>query len=365
MSIIRRVSCACIMASIMFAFLCGVGFAQDQAKADQDAVVCKVNGKEIKEQQLLSEIDNMIKGSGRPVRPEMAEQMKVYLYDQALNGLIEKQLLVEIAQQKKIVVEDKDVDEQIASIIKRFGSVDKLNQILTMQGMTLDSLKERMKEDMIYTKVLDSEVAKPAEVTDEDIKKFFEENKSRMAQPEKVQASHILIKTEATDSAADKTIAKEKLQTIRKDILDKKVTFEDAAKEHSDCPSGKAAGGDLGPFSKGDMAAPFEKVAFEAEVGVLSDIVETQFGYHIIKVTDKIAAKEATLDAEWTDKIKGHLENIKLQEANKAYLNKLREGAKIETVIDKDAWGVRHAAKPAPAAPDAGAIQISPGDLKP
>jgi len=360
MSIIRRVSCACIMASIMFAFLCGVGFAQDQ-----DPVVCKVNGKEIKEQQLLSEIDNMVKGSGQPVRPEMASKMKVFLYDQAINGLIEKQLLVEIAAAKKIVVEDKDVEEQIAAILKRFGSADKLNQILALQGMTLDSLKARMKEDMIYTKVLDSEVAKPAEVTDEDIKKFFEENKSRMNQPEQVQASHILIKTEPTDSAADKTKAKEQLQAIRKDILNKKVTFEDAAKEHSDCPSGKRAGGDLGPFGKGQMAAPFEAAAFAAEVGVMSDIVETEFGYHIIKVTDKIAAKEATLDAELTDKIKGHLVNTKLQDANKDYLTKLREGAKIETMIDKDAWGVRHAEKPAPSAPGAGAIQIAPGDLKP
>jgi peptidyl-prolyl cis-trans isomerase C len=313
---------------------------------------------------LLSEIDNMVKGSGQPVRPEMASKMKVFLYDQALNGLIEKQLLLEIAAEKKIVVEDKDVEEQIAAILKRFGSADKLNQILALQGMTLDSLKARMKEDMIYTKVLDSEVAKSAEVTDEDIKKFFEENKSRMNQPEQVQASHILIKTESSSSAADKTKAKEQLQAIRKDILNKKVTFEDAAKEHSDCPSGKASGGDLGPFSKGQMAAPFEAAAFAAEVGVMSDIVETQFGYHIIKVTDKIAAKEATLD-EWKEKIKGRLVNNKLQEVNKAYLEKLREGAKIETMIDKDAWDVRHAEKPAPSAPGAGAIQIAPGDLKP
>jgi peptidyl-prolyl cis-trans isomerase C len=103
-----------------------------------------------------------------------------------------------------------------------------------------------------------------------------------MKQEESVKASHILIKVDATASAEDKAKAKAKLEGIRKDILDKKIAFADAAKQNSDCPS-KDRGGDLGTFRHGDMVPEFDRVAFSVKPGEMSEVVETEFGYHIIQ----------------------------------------------------------------------------------
>ena len=165
---------------------------------------------------------------------------------------------------------------------------------------------EKTKESMLKTYALGKLLA-TAEVKDEDIKKFYEENKDAFKQAESADASHILVEEE------DK--AREIYEKIKNG-----GDFEELAKEYSTCPS-KEKGGNLGTFTKGQMVKEFEDAVFENEVGTITEPVKTQFGYHIIKINEKNDAKELAFD-EVKDKI---MEQVRRQKEQEIYNEKITE----------------------------------------
>lgn len=165
---------------------------------------------------------------------------------------------------------------------------------------------EKTKESMLKTYALGKLLA-TAEVKDEDVKKFYEENKDAFKQPESANASHILVEEE------DK--AREIYEKIQKG-----EDFEELAKEFSTCPS-KEKGGNLGTFTKGQMVKEFEDAVFENEVGTITEPVKTQFGYHIIKINEKNDSKELAFD-EVKDKI---VEQVRRQKEQELYNEKITE----------------------------------------
>jgi peptidyl-prolyl cis-trans isomerase C len=146
-------------------------------------------------------------------------------------------------------------------------------------------------------------------------------------QPEQVNASHILVTVNTDDDEKTKKEKREKLENILKDIRNG-ASFSENASLYSDCPS-KSKGGNLGFFKKGDMVKPFSDVAFSMPKGEVSDIVETRFGYHIIKVLDK---KETdTIPFEEAQKnIVSYLEGMEKNNIINEYLTNLRMEANIE-----------------------------------
>ena len=152
-----------------------------------------------------------------------------------------------------------------------------------------------------------SETVKAVEVTEEDMKSFYEENSNYFEKGATVSAKHILVKVE------------EKCQEILEEIIAGKV-FEEAAQQYSTCPSGQK-GGDLGEFGKGQMVKEFEEAAFAAEIGQVVGPVKTQFGYHLIKVEAK---NEATVTP--FEEVKEQIRrNLMQQKQNKAYADKAAE----------------------------------------
>lgn len=145
----------------------------------------------------------------------------------------------------------------------------------------LEQVKIIEKEILIQRTVED--VLSKVIVTDEEAKAYYEANKSEFAEPERVSAKHILMATE------------EELEALRNRIVSGETTFEAAAREYSTCPS-KAQDGNLGEFSRGMMVPEFEEVAFVLEAGAVSEIVKTQFGFHLIKVEEKIAGGTSTFE---------------------------------------------------------------------
>ena len=151
------------------------------------------------------------------------------------------------------------------------------------------------------------DTVKGAAVTEEEVKKFYEENTHHFEQGATVSAKHILVKEE------------EKCQQILEEIIAGKV-FEEAAQQYSTCPSGQK-GGDLGSFGKGQMVKEFEEAAFAAEIGQVVGPVQTQFGYHLIKVEEK---NEATVAA--FEEVKEQIRrNLLSQKQNQAYSAKVAE----------------------------------------
>ena len=166
---------------------------------------------------------------------------------------------------------------------------------------------ERAKKEILAQTAINS-VLKDIVVTEEELQAFYKEHPDHFTEGETSHAKHILVDTE------------EKAQEIMVAIEKGEITFEDAAKEYSSCPS-NAQGGDLGEFGRGQMVPEFDQVAFEAEIGKVVGPVKTQFGFHLIKVENR---KEASVMA--FDTVKDYIQGTLLQQKqNEAYTAKYNE----------------------------------------
>jgi len=205
-----------------------------------------------------------------------------------------------------------------------------LAEYLEKTGMTETEMREQMTVRKMVMAAAD-QVAKP---TDEEIQAFYEENKEGFTQGETVTASHILVKVDPDESGDAKEAKRARIAKLRQQLLDG-ADFAEVAKANSDCPSA-SAGGDLGSFGRGQMVAPFEDAAFAQPVGSVGDIVETQFGFHLIKVTAHDKAQTLDLN-EVKPRISDILYAQKQQEVVMAYLEGLREQADVQRFDEEPA----------------------------
>jgi foldase protein PrsA len=237
-------------------------------------------------------------------KEEFYNKMKEQYGDQVLNQMIDEKVL-----EDKYKVTDKEIDKEIDKIKKELGGEDAFKQALQQNGLTDEKqLKERVKSMILNEKAATAGV----KVSDSELKKAFDEKYKT-----EVKASHILVDDEKT--------AKEVQQKI-KDGED----FAKLAEKYSKDPGSKAKGGDLGYFGKGAMVPAFEKVAFTLDKGEVSDIVKSDYGFHIIKVTDKRENK-------FEDKKAQIEKELKQQKAKPItqILEKLRKDADVK-IKDKD-----------------------------
>lgn len=237
---------------------------------DKDKVLAEVNGKKI------TGVDyNLFIDSLNP-------QLKQYFGGEELNKDVVNELVYQALLYEDAMENGMDKEDEFIQVV------------------------EKTKESMLKTYALGKLLA-TAEVKDEDIKKFYEENKDAFKQAESADASHILVEEE------DK--AREIYEKIKNG-----GDFEELAKEFSTCPS-KEKGGDLGTFTRGQMVKEFEDAVFENEVGTITEPVKTQFGYHIIKINKKNPARELSFD-EVKDKI---VEQVRRQKEQEIYNKKITE----------------------------------------
>ena len=198
----------------------------------------------------------------------------------------------------------KQVLEQMISfeLMNKLALEIKLNETEEYKA-NLKQLEKDLLTQMAINKVL-SEVT----VTDEDAKKFYDENKEQFMQKESVSAKHILVDNE------------ELCKEIKEKINNNEITFEEAAKQYSSCPS-KEKGGDLGMFNRGMMVPEFEEAAFTLSINEISNPVQTQFGYHLIKVENK---KEATI-ADFESVKNQIIQRLMQQAQDNKYLQTIKE----------------------------------------
>jgi peptidyl-prolyl cis-trans isomerase C len=297
------------------------------AKKDKVAIV---NGTVITRAAYDEEIkryEKQLAMSGRPADPAQRDTLK----EKVLEGLVDRELLKQEAQKLGIKADDREVDEQIATLKKRFPSEADFAKTLSSMNLTEAELKAQYKQDMAIKKLIDQQIASKVTVTDQEAKAFYDANPDLFKSPETVRASHILIQVPQNASEADKAKAREQITAIQK-RLQKGEDFAAVAKETSQCPS-SAKGGDLDYFSRGQMVGPFEEAAFSLKPGEMSGIVETQFGYHLIKVTDKKDAGVVPYD-EIKEKIEQHLKQQKVNQEMGQYLAGLKSKVKIETFLN-------------------------------
>ena len=284
---------ACGLAAGADANTTGPNNPADKPKTDEVAVT--VNGVDIAESDVEAKIkpqlEQMIQRIGKQMPPAFIEQYKTQLKQQALETMIVEQLLDEKAAADKIVVTEEEAIERIKEMASQQQpplSLEDFKSLIQAYGQSFDEVKQRIQRGLSYQKLIETQFAGKINFTEDDAKKYYSENKSQFETPEQVRASHILIKSDTADPNADpnqvKAKAKAKAEGLLKQIRDG-ADFATLAKANSDGPSAPK-GGDLGFFGKGQMVPAFEKAAFELKIGQVSDVVQTQFGYHIIKAVD-------------------------------------------------------------------------------
>ena len=306
-----------------------------------DKVIVTVNGVPITESQVQRRIDLQYKPKLDQLAaqsPDLAAQQEKMLRQSLTNRLISERLLDEQVQAAQIQVTE---EQAVAHITEQLGartppmSLQQYKAIVLAQGGDFEAQMQYIQRGMAYEKLLQAEKGSELNVTDEEAKKYYDENPTEFQVPEQVQASHILISTKPTDPNADpnevKAQAKQKAEDLLKQVKDG-ADFATLAREHSSCPS-SANGGDLGLFERGRMVKPFEEAAFTLKPGETSDVVETQFGYHIIKVTDHRDPNEIAF-ADAKSDLLPRLAQRKKSEVMKAYLQSLRDNAEIVFASD-------------------------------
>jgi len=253
---------------------------------------------------------------------------------EAQKAALDQLIFADLIYQQGLLSPPADLDKQIefkmAQNKSKFASTAEFETALKDSGITEKDLTEISRKDIVISNYIEKEIVPSITVTDDEIKKFYDDNKAQLGEEPQVKASHILIGVDTAAAPEEKTKAREKAEALLKELKAGK-DFAAAAKADSTCPS-KEQGGDLGFFGKGQMVSAFEQAAFALQPGEISDVVETQFGYHIIKVTEKKDAEPPQFD-EIKEKIAAFLKGQKTQKAVFDYVTKLRGESKVEILL--------------------------------
>ena len=197
-------------------------------------------------------------------------------------------------------------------------------------GLSEKEIRAQIQRGLAINQLLDTNVRPKITVTEEESKKFYNNNPNLFKQPEQVKASHILIKMAPNAEESIKIQARKKIETVQIKVRQGE-DFGLLAKANSEGPSAQREG-DLGYFRRGQMVKSFEDAAFALNVGKVSGIVETQFGYHLIKVTDKKLARTIPYK-EVQFRLEQHLKKEKEKTEIQGYIKNLKKSAKIKRFI--------------------------------
>jgi peptidyl-prolyl cis-trans isomerase C len=311
--------------------------ATPAVQPQEDKVLATVNGVNITESQVQKRIEVRYKpilAKLAQQSPQLAAQQEKILRQNVANDLVTEMLLDEQVKQAGLQVTEEELTAEMTKQLAAQNppmSIEQYQKIVEAQGGNFPAMKGFLMQSMRYHKLLEAKFASTLMVTDADAKKYYDENSKEFLSPERVRASHILISTRPTDPNTDpnqlKVQAKQKAEELLKKAKDG-ADFAALAKENSEDPGSKAQSGDLGLFPRGQMVKPFEDAAFGLQVGEISSLVETQFGYHIIKVTERLDPAPVPFE-EAQKTITEELVQKKRGEAIRTYIESLRQNAKI------------------------------------
>lgn len=318
--------------------------------------IIKVNDKNITQAQYDKMFEKQV---GNSMISQLGIDVKngknTFLYnlikERVVNELIVKALLDEEIAKRDIKVSKDDVEDAIKEIVDKVGSKEQLNNILKKNGVSASQFKADLTEE-IKMKKLAKELGS-SDVSDAEAQKFYNDNIDKFKYPDRVRASHILISANPAEIAEivksdpkNKEISNEEIDSKVKSEMDAKkakaekllaqvkadtTQFAKIAKENSDDTTTAVKGGDLGFFAAQEMVPEFSKAAFSLRPNSVSGVVQTQFGYHIIFVTDRMAAGQEPFE-KVKNEIKGYLTNQKQLQLVDNLVESLKKTAKVEFV---------------------------------
>ncbi len=324
-----------------------------------DPVIAKGKGFEIKQSE-LDEVVMGLKSAAAAHNETIPPGQMMAIQTQMLNRLIQIQLLLQKSTEADKAEGKKRAETQIAALLERAGSQEAFDRQLKAVGMTPDVLRAKITQEATATATLSRELG--VSVTDAEAKEFYTNHPADFEQPETVRVQHILLLT--IDPATKTPLSDEQVKAKRKQIEDllKRArageNFSTLASQYSEDPGSKDRGGELPPFSHGEMVPQFEAAAFSMKTNSISDVVTTAYGFHIIKLLEITPAQKVDF-AKVSDKIKDFLVQQKTQKLATPYLDKLKKDGDVE-ILDADLKAAAAAAAAAALAAGTNAPAVAP-----
>ena len=320
------------LVAIAMAALLGISVVGCSSGAKNDDVVATVNGKEITAKQYeitlalyKQSLEAMYGASIWDTEIEKGVKYKDKFKGLMLDQMVSIEAVYEQAKKDNLLPSKEEVDKSFKEMKKGIDADEAYKKSLEDIGANDEFLKVQQEQDLALQN-FKANFDKTTKISDEEIKKYYEDNKNEFYKDE-VKASHILI---STLDENNKELSAEKKKEAKKkaeDVLKKAKAgdeFAALAKEYSDDKGSGSEGGDLGFFGKGKMVPEFEEAAFSLKVGEISEIVESQFGYHIIKVTDKVDEQLPLEDVKET------IQKTLLAQKYTEIIEKITKDAKVE-----------------------------------
>jgi peptidyl-prolyl cis-trans isomerase C len=289
-------------------------------------VLARVNGEAVNKADLDRLVKNMEVQANQPIPADRRDE----ILRKALDQLVTYTVLSQETRARKVAVTDAEIEETVKQMRSQFPSEDEFKKALAARGMTLDKLRSDARVDMSINKMMEAELSTLPGPSDAQAREFYDKNPDKFKQEAAVRASHVLIPVDEKADAAAKKKALAEAQSVLKQA---KAGADFAALARKYSKDGSAAqGGDLNFFPKGQMVPAFDEAAFKLKPGEISGIVTTQFGYHIIKVTETRPPSVVPFE-QATDKIKEYLAQQRKQEKAQAVIEALKQKAKIEVLV--------------------------------
>lgn len=301
----------------------------------EDKVIAKGKGVEIRQSALDEAIINL--------RASLAAQGQAFpdadrsrIQTNLLERLVASKLILARATAEDKAEAKKFAEKFVQDVQSRMPSEEAFKRRLEANGMKYEVFKERAEEESLMRQVVDREITAKVVISDETAKKFYDENPKQFDQPELVKAAHILLTTIDLSTREELSEEKKKEKRAKIDQLLVRVKagedFGALAKEFSEDTGSKVNGGEY-TFPRGKMVPEFEAVAFTLMPGQVSDVITSKYGYHIVKVLEKLPARIIPY-AEVSEKIKQALQAQEVQKQMPDYYKKLKEEAEVKFFLE-------------------------------
>ena len=324
-------------------------------------ILIHVNSRIITQSQFDARMDQTSRENGTPATPALREEMKKSVMEELVN----EALLEDRARELDLITTDQEIEDQIKRL-KEQNNVktdEEFAKSLAASGLTIERLRDQLRRSQTLQRVVGREVQAKVDLSDDALRLIYEREKETWRIPEKAHLAEILI-SKGDDAAAAARKAKE-----ASDLLKGGAKFETVVKDFSDGGT-KAKGGDLGVVAKGELAADIDKAVFSLPVGAVSDPIQTKFGWHLVKVLEKVPVSYRPFADVKAELLKRE-QDTQFQKKLSEYLDKLKRDAVISVNADAKPYftppppppGMSVAAGPSPIDQAAGVVGIGTGPV--
>jgi peptidyl-prolyl cis-trans isomerase C len=304
----------------------------EEAKQSAADTAALVNGAAISKRELDGEVlkyQKTVLGFGRPLTSKQVASIQT----EVLEGLIRREILFQESRKAGIKVDQSAIARELEGLRKQFFTDADYKNELMRRGLTEDTVRTRIEANLAVQQFIDRRFASKITVADNDMVAFYESRVELFKQPLQAAVSHILVQIDPKWDASRKQAAKKKAEQLLKN-LKKGDDFGALAREQSDGPT-RTSGGELGYVKKGQLEKTLENVVFSLKPGEISDLVETDYGYHLFKVTDRKPETVLSYDSV-KEQIRQQLLQDKVKQEADLFAKSLREKASVEILLKED-----------------------------